>query len=98
MVLDGDDVESDSPQPGSLTRDGRPPPKPKLRWAPDSWVRVLLVAALAGAFIILTAAMAIRALVPAYNVDSATIGEIFQSFLGLFGVALGYTLGKHRGD
>jgi hypothetical protein len=62
-------------------------------------LKVIVVLLLGVAFVLIVLAMAIRAMVPSYEIESAVMGEIFDRFIGLFGVVVGYVLGsKKSGD
>ncbi len=67
-----------------------------MKWAPDSWVKVILVGSLAFGFVVLVTITAVRAVIPSYNVPSENIVAVFDRFGALFGVALGYALGSKR--
>ena len=72
---------------------------PGRNWSPDSWLKIIVVGLLGAAFGVIVIAMAVRALVPSYNVESAVIGDTFSQFMGLFGVVVGYVLGsKSKGE
>ena len=66
------------------------------RWSPDSWVKIILVSALVFAFCVIILALSIRALVPAYEISSEVMGDIFNRFIALFAVVVGYVLGSKR--
>ena len=68
----------------------------KPHWSPDSWVKVILVSSLVGAFIIMVLAMSYRSLVPKYGVTSDGILAVFERYMTLFGVVVGYVLGSKR--
>jgi len=65
-----------------------------VKWAPDSWVKVILILALTVSFLIITGAMGFRAVVSELQVTSDHIDDIFDQFIGLFGVVVGYVLGS----
>ncbi len=67
-------------------------------WAPDSWVKLILILSLASALTTLTSAMAWRALMSDVQISSNVMLEIFNSYLGLFGVVVGYVLGSRTKD
>ncbi len=64
-------------------------------WAPDSWVKLILILALASALMSLTSAMAYRAIFSNVDITSATVVRVFEQYLALFGVVVGYVLGSH---
>lgn len=66
----------------------------KKRWAPDSWVKLILILALASALTTLTGAMAYRAIFSQVDISSAVLINVFEQYLGLFGVVVGYVLGS----
>ncbi len=66
------------------------------RWAPDSWVKVILVGSLAFGFVLFVLLVFIRALMPVFNVQGESLLQGFDRIGALFGVALGYVLGSKR--
>ena len=64
------------------------------RWSPDSWVKVILISALAVSLVGLTMTALYRAIFK--EVDSSIMLDIFGQFIGLFGVVVGYVLGSKR--
>ncbi len=70
----------------------------KPHWSPDSWVKVILVSSLVGAFVIMVLAMAYRSIVPKYGVTSEGVLAIFENYMTLFGVVVGYVLGARKND
>ncbi len=68
----------------------------KVPWSPDSWVKIILIWSLASALTTLTAAMAWRAIYSNADITSETIIHVFEQYLGLFGVVVGYVLGSRR--
>ena len=70
----------------------------KVPWSPDSWVKVILIVSLAGALTFITVAMAIRAIMSDVQIESESIITIFDQFIGLFGVVVGYVLGSRRNN
>ena len=74
-------------------------PHPLSRYAPDSWVKLILIGALAWALLSLTTAMSWRAVNSTFEIEATLISEIFNQFIGLFGVVVGYVLGaKSKGE
>jgi len=65
------------------------------RYSADSWVKLILIGALALSLTGLTLVAIIRA-VTREDIDSGIMLEIFNSFIGLFGVVVGYVLGSKR--
>ena len=71
----------------------------KPSWSPDSWVKIILIGCLAVAFLFVTSAMAIRAIFSDLDLSSNNVVDVFNQFIGLFGVVVGYVLGsKRKGD
>ena len=68
----------------------------KKPWAPDSWVKIILIWSLASALTTLTTAMAWRAVQSDINIDSDVMIQVFEQYIGLFGVVVGYVLGSHK--
>ncbi len=68
----------------------------KVPWSPDSWVKIILIWALASALTTLTAAMAWRAIYSQVDITSETMIQVFEQYLGLFGVVVGYVLGSRK--
>ncbi len=68
----------------------------KPRWAPDSWVKLILIGCLTIAFLLVTAAMSYRAIHSEVNISMDTVSDVFNQFIGLFGVVVGYTLGSRK--
>lgn len=68
------------------------------RWAPDSWVKIVLITTLAGAFLMLTIAMSYRAIKSDVEITPESIFDIFDQFIGLFGIVVGYVLGSRSND
>ena len=68
----------------------------KVPWSPDSWVKIILIWALASALTTLTAAMAYRAIFSEIDISSATMVRVFEQYIGLFGVVVGYVLGSRK--
>lgn len=66
----------------------------KRPWAPDSWVKIILIISLASALTTITTAMAWRAIASDVVIESAAMLAVFDSYLGLFGVVVGYVLGS----
>ena len=65
------------------------------RWSPDSWVKIILIGSLAFALISFNIAILIRAVSRA-DIDSTIMASIFDSYLALFGVVVGYVLGSRK--
>lgn len=74
-----------------MTNEKRP------RWAPDSWVKVILIVSLSISLVAINIAIVIRAIFRE-DIDSAIMLEIFSGYIGLFGVVVGYVLGKSKGE
>ena len=69
------------------------------KWAPDSWVKLILIGTLALGFLTLNGAMAWRAINSSFEIEAGLITGIFDQFIGLFGVVVGYVLGSRaRGE
>lgn len=68
----------------------------KPHWSPDSWVKIILIWSLASALTTLTAAMAWRAIYSEIDISSAVVINVFEQYLGLFGVVVGYVLGSRK--
>ena len=64
------------------------------RWSPDSWVKIILIGSLAFALISFNLAIFVRAVFR--DVDSTIMAAVFDSYLALFGVVVGYVLGAKR--
>ena len=67
----------------------------KRRFGADSLVKIVLIWSLAISLVMLELAFIIRALFRD-DIDSNIMLEIFDSYLALFGVVVGYVLGKER--
>ena len=64
------------------------------RWSPDSWVKIILIGSLAFALISFNLAIFVRAVFR--DIDSTIMAAVFDSYLALFGVVVGYVLGAKR--
>ena len=60
-------------------------------------MKIILIGSLALALVTFNLAIIIRA-VFGVNIDSVVMASIFDSYIGLFGVVVGYVLGKKSGD
>ena len=67
----------------------------KVPWSSDSWVKIILIVSLALSMGGVVAAIMYRA-VFGTDVDSNIIPNIFEQFIALFGVVVGYVLGSRK--
>jgi len=67
-----------------------------MKWHPDSWVKIILVGALALGFIMFLVMVFIRAVTPSFEVTGESLLAGFDRIGALFGVALGYVLGSNK--
>ena len=68
---------------------------PRRRYSADSWVKLILIGSRAFALVTFNMAILIRAVVRE-NIDSTIMASIFDSYLALFGVVVGYVLGSRK--
>ena len=69
-----------------------------MTFAPDSWVKLILISALAIALLMLTSAVVWRAVHSDFDIQPGLILDVIGQFTGLFGVVVGYVLGSKSRD
>ena len=67
---------------------------PRKRYSADSWVKLILIGSLAFALISFNFAIFVRAVFR--DIDSTIMAAVFDSYLALFGVVVGYVLGARN--